>query len=415
MLLTQEHMMAWFLAPHVLSLFGLGHLAAGVPPQRLQQLTRVALVGTVGLSLLALELEGVWLAGLMVLLGIISAPVSLRMGQYLKASERPIVFAALALATGNLLTLMVGLAPLSPQLKLTFVSVLLLFLLAPSGFGLVRQEPATTQIRQLLVYLPFIFVFQIVSGLMYGGLIPAYEAHAVAPGLEVIFYGAGAIGCLWLVKYTQPTAMLIGVVSALTAFALWSLLPSGAGIHGAMFFMMVAAGIIDLLLLFLVLKQTDLVRAYGYGVGVLCGGILVGHLLSMALGGAADTIAFIGLILLNMAVLSLYLPRRKSEVQAVDEPAEQTPETRLPDTLVQILSDQEQQVLRQVLTEKTYREVADTLSISESSVKTYMHRIFQKTGVYRRHQLLELIRNPRAGLHAVQKKVTDPDKKAKVA
>ncbi|MCG5512887.1 helix-turn-helix transcriptional regulator [Ectothiorhodospira shaposhnikovii] len=414
-LLTHEQLMPWFLAPHILVLLGLGRLAGRMPLQRLQQLIRISLIGTVGLSLLALELNGGWSIPLMVLLGIASAPVSLRMGQYLKASERPIVFAALALAAGNLLSLIVVLIPLSPQLKLTFVSVLLLFLLTPLGPGQHRREPETAKLGRLLSYLPFIFVFQIVSGLMYGGLIPAYEAHAVAPGLEVIFYGAGAIGCLWLVKYTQPTAMLIGVVSALTAFALWSLLPSGAGIHGAMFFMMVAAGIIDLLLLFLVLKQTDLVRAYGYGVGVLCGGILVGHLLSMALGGAADTIAFIGLILLNMAVLSLYLPRRKSEVQAVDEPAEQTPETRLPDTLVQILSDQEQQVLRQVLTEKTYREVADALSISESSVKTYMHRIFQKTGVYRRHQLLELIRNPRAGLHAVPKQVTDPDKKAKVA
>ncbi|MCG5502194.1 helix-turn-helix transcriptional regulator [Ectothiorhodospira lacustris] len=416
MLLTHEQLMPWFLAPHVCVLFGLGRLAAGMPAQQLQQLIRIGLIGTVGLSLLALELKGGWSIPLMVLLGIVSAPVSLRMGQYLKASERPIVFAALALAAGNLLALALGLAPLSPQLKLTFVSVLLLFLLTPLGPGQPHRATTPTHLPQLLIYLPFIFVFQIVSGLMYGGLIPAYEAHAVVPGLEVIFYGVGAIGCLWLVKYTQPTAMLIGVVSALAAFALWSLLPSGVGIHGAMFFMMAAAGIIDLLLLFLVLKQTDLVRAYGYGVGVLCGGILVGHLLSMALGGAADTIAFVGLILLNMAVLSLYLPRKGAETTAADDaPSTQDSAVRLPDALTQILSDQEQQVLRQVLTEKTYREVADALSISESSVKTYMHRIFQKTGVYRRHQLLELIRDPGSTLHDVAQNPAGGERKIGVA
>ncbi|MBK1673089.1 hypothetical protein CKO35_07165 [Ectothiorhodospira shaposhnikovii] len=408
--LKQDHLMMWFLAPHILALFALAHFGPGMPAQRLQRLIYAGLIGTVALSLLSLEFRGGLATLLMVLLGIVSAPVSLRMGQCLKASERPVVFAAMALASGNLLALVVGLAPLSPHLKLTLISVMLLFLLTPLGPARQRREAINPHPHQLLIYLPFIFVFQIVSGLMYGGLIPAYDAHAIIPGLEVVFYGAGAIGCLWLVKYTQPTAMLVGVASALAAFALWSLLPSGPGIHGAMFFMMAAAGIVDLLLLSLVLNQADLVRAFGHGVGVLCAGILAGQLLGMALGGAAETMAFVALILLNMAVLVLFIPRKRTE--ASDAPTRAHPEHELPEALIQLLSDQEQQVLKQVLAEKTYREVADSLSISESSVKTYMHRIFQKTGVYRRHQLLDMIRDTNSALYSQSATV---DKDSRVA
>ena len=40
---------------------------------------------------------------------------------------------------------------------------------------------------------------------------------------------------------------------------------------------------------------------------------------------------------------------------------------------------------------RQYREIAQTLGITESSVKTYMQRIYRKLGIYRRGQLEGLL------------------------
>jgi DNA-binding CsgD family transcriptional regulator len=45
-------------------------------------------------------------------------------------------------------------------------------------------------------------------------------------------------------------------------------------------------------------------------------------------------------------------------------------------------------VLRGVARRRTYKQVAHELGISESSVKTYMHRIYEKSGVSNKRQLL---------------------------
>ncbi|SEP98378.1 regulatory protein, luxR family [Ectothiorhodospira magna] len=411
-LLTQEHLMPWFLASHVIAVIALGTLGHRLAPVFLEKVVRFGVITTAGLSLLALELQGhgTGCLVLMLMLGITSAPVSLRMLEYLRCCQRPVPPAALALAGGNGLALALILAPLSLQLKLALVSVLLLCLLPRPQPPSMAQTDQVGHMGQLYIYLPFIFVFQIVAGLMYGGMIPAYETHAIVPGLEIIFYGIGALGCLWLLRHTYPVAMLVGVLVALVAFGLWSLLPAGAGIHSAMFLMMLGAGIVDLLMLSLVLTRTDLIRAFGLGVGTLCAGILMGKLLALILGGAAETTAFIALVLLNMAVLTLFFPWAKKHDIPTDKPAPPNgPDTRatveLPGHFATLLSEKEQQVLLLVLMDKTYREVAHTLAISESSVKTYMHRIFQKTGVYRRHQLLALIRQS----NAVSQPSSDPN------
>ena len=44
---------------------------------------------------------------------------------------------------------------------------------------------------------------------------------------------------------------------------------------------------------------------------------------------------------------------------------------------------------------RPYREIAQAFGISESSVKTYMQRIYRKLGIYRRGQLEGLLTDDR--------------------
>ncbi|MCG5535230.1 helix-turn-helix transcriptional regulator [Ectothiorhodospira mobilis] len=383
--------MLWFLMPHTLALFALGH---GSDPAR----SRVRIPGAAALLLTALLTAAAPLVTLptgtlLVLLGIISAPVSLRMGQHLGAAERPVPTAALALAAGNLLALALILTPLPDPLRFLLLALSLAFLAPEPRI----PPPASPPRPRLYTYLPFILVFQLVSGLMYAGLLPAYAAHAALPGIEVTFYGLGALGAVVVLQRFDPAVTLLGgVIAALTAFSLWHLAPTGFGVQGALFLMMIAAGTVDLFLLSRVLAEGNLQAAYGRGVGTLCLGIVLGRLLALSAGEAADTLAFIGLMLLNLSALILVLPLKRHQAGVDETPPTPAP-ADIPGEILQRLSEQERLVLEQVLGDKTYREIASGLSISESSVKTYMHRIYRKTGVYRRHQLLQQLRAPESG------------------
>ncbi|SEL41085.1 helix-turn-helix transcriptional regulator [Ectothiorhodospira marina] len=394
-LLGEADLMLWFLIPHTLGLLALGYAARRLPPTLVKRLCRAGVVITSLLTMISPLIPDMVAALWMVVLGLGAVPVSLRIGQYLKGAAQPVTTAVATLAGGNLLALALIASPLTGPMKLMLLAVWLLSLF-PRREG--AEAPGTgdaTPLGLLLRYLPFVLLFQVVSGLMYGGLLPAYGQVALLPGTEVLFYGVGAILGLRLVGHYQPTVtMLTAVLGALVAFALWQISPHAMGIHGAMFAMMIAAGLVDLFLLSRILMHDPVSTAYGYGVGTLCGGIVLGKWLAMSVGGAAEILIFIALIILNLAALLLHMPfkTREAESSAPSDPPETAPPPIIPPGIAQRLSEQEQHVLEQVMDDKTYREIATHLAISESSVKTYMHRIYLKTGACRRHQLMEMVR-----------------------
>ena len=76
----------------------------------------------------------------------------------------------------------------------------------------------------------------------------------------------------------------------------------------------------------------------------------------------------------------------------------------LPARITDQLSVQELRVLQAVLENHPYRDIAQTFGISESSVKTYMQRIYRKLGIYRRGQLADLMtddHDKKASTHTV--------------
>lgn len=388
---SQAADMLWFLGPHAAALL---LLAATLDHRGFNLARRLGAVGCVVIGTVFVPLADSAAPAMLVLLGLLSAPVSIQMGVLLRAARSRTLTAALGLVGGNVLAALIALSALASELIYPLLSLSLLLSLTLPGAGLRRTSGPMPVLR---VFLPFIFGFQMVSGLMYGNLMPAYAAEANWPGLELFAYMVGAIGAVWLFRQSPGLTLLIGVVSALSGFALWLILAEPAGVYMAMILMLVAAGLIDLFLLGLVVTLPGQIRAYGYGFGVLCAGIVAGRLLSLMLGDNAGIIGFSGLILLNIAVICLFLPwyslsaRKTAQRQAYTE--NELPErSDMVDPEVSArLSDREQQVLELALSDMTYRQIGAAMEISESSVKTYMRRIFRKTGLVRRHQLNQLL------------------------
>jgi DNA-binding CsgD family transcriptional regulator len=63
----------------------------------------------------------------------------------------------------------------------------------------------------------------------------------------------------------------------------------------------------------------------------------------------------------------------------------------MPEHIRLLLSDREYRVLIGTLERKNFREIASELSISESTVKTYMRRIYEKMGVKGKKELLQML------------------------
>ena len=159
---------------------------------------------------------------------------------------------------------------------------------------------------------------------------------------------------------------------------------------------------------------------YGYAVGVMVLGIALGETLVIGLKGSETSVALFALVLLNLATVALFLQRNAPQRRSVGPTAplppgplaepptseEQTPASVLPPQPAYVraplpthitdrLSEQEQRVLEAAMENRPYREIAQAFGISESSVKTYMQRIYRKLGIYRRGQLEGLLTDDR--------------------
>jgi DNA-binding CsgD family transcriptional regulator len=372
-----------FLLPHVAGLFLIGRFwpAATFPLD-----SRLAVFVTIGLTTvfpLLPEGEGWFLAAC----GISSAFISIRAGLLLKQSLHPLSAAAGGLLLGNLLLFLL------PQLHLPQVANHLLVAASLSAL-LIPAAPATAgPTGDLTRYLPAIFIFQLVSGLMYRFLMPAYVDLAYWNGIEITFYLAAVGLALWLLRRDRELLLVCGVVLGLLAF-LCLRGNDRATFNLAMFGMQGAAGCVDMFLISVMLGGSNAQRAFGSGNSVLCGGILAGAVCNLLLGNLAGSAIVVSQLALNGAVLLLYLQnRRPSKAELPNIPPMELSDAPLPlhpDIRI-LLSEQEQQVLELVRQGKTYREAAGLLGISESSIKTYMTRICGKLGATNKRALLSTL------------------------
>ena len=371
----------WFLLPHILLLSLLARLSSPVLIERITLGGAAATALLTGLFPLLPGGAWLWLA----LLGVTASALSLRAGVALKSATSPLGAALAGLIGGNIGMALLGAVPLGEGWRFLCAALAL----TPVLFVRLPNDAGVGDSRGLFFYLPFLFVFQIVSGLMYGFLFPAYAIHANLPGSELLFYMAGVALGGWLFRLSLELTLVAGVIPAMAAFAFLIYGGSPQMVNVSMYTMMAAAGIIDLFLLGYVLSFANTVRAYAYGTAVLCAGIVAGRLVSATAAEAGGHIGLIGSLVLNVAVLTLFFIGLKRQRPTSGTEAPVVPETAvLSAALAARLSAQEQTVLEQVLAGSTYKEIAGEMGIAESSVKTYMRRIYQKSNTTNKRDLL---------------------------
>lgn len=390
--------LVYFLVPHVAALYATSR-ARGAAFERWSAASGALAV----LLTAAFPLRAGDAPALLIAVGLLSGPVGVRAGVLLRRAPDPPLQAALALVAANLLLAGLGALPLPRAIQFGVAALALGVpcLLKPERLASAPDEagePGAS--RELLRVLPFFFVFHLVSGLFYGSLMPAYERVRVVPAVELLFYVVAVLGARTLMRRSTraalPCAIVLGMVS-LGAF-------QGEGavrVHVSMFAMQASAGFMDLFVLLTLLRHAEPVRAFGLGLGTMCLGILGGNVASRFAGALPGGVAVLGSMALNLALLTLYgFGRRIGEAPrpAAEPPAGRAPESdapgRLPPGLRARLSAMERSVLEEVLEGRTFKEAAATLSVSESSVKTYMKRIYEKAEVSGKGALLEKLSRP---------------------
>lgn len=379
----------WFLPAHLLTLALAGLVPVAIPLQRLVP------SAVMGMTLLTLAV-GFWPAGgplFLLFLGICAAPLLLAAGQSMHRAPNPLRQAAIGLVAGNLaLLLLPRPAPENPWFLLVSTLPLLLFLLKPYTSQLPLALPV-----EVWRYLPLILIYHLSGGLMYGYLFPAYQQHAVLPGLELFFYIAAVGLAVRVVRNRLETPLLCGFFFAMLAFVL---LQWGPAVNAGMYSMQTGAGFVDLFLLAFLLRRQLPLRAFALGNAFLCLGLFAGGLLGRHLDTVPQGVTTAGNLVLYSSLLILFLATRSTARPDSTEDEKESPanssETLQPEAVTQmpcnirlLLSERECLVLSYSLTGQTYRETAEKLAISESSVKTYMKRIYEKLEVSGRKELLE--------------------------
>ncbi|MFP4315083.1 MAG: helix-turn-helix domain-containing protein [Desulfovibrionales bacterium] len=383
----------YFLIPHILSLALLVMFHNRLP---LRTISRAALPLVCLLTPLTLLSEGYGHIG-MIVTALLSPIFLVRAGVSLALFTNPVSAAGVALGVGNLLLLLLGWIPVPILWKLGLVTLLPLAGL----IGRWEEKPAEAPPSgAFLQYLPFILVFYLVGGLMYAFAMPRYLQAGWTPGIELSFYILAVLAACPLYRRNPDLPLALGILSGMGAVSLFSG-TSPLLINGAMFLLQMAFGFTDLFLIALMITSVRPVRSLSLGTGVMCAGILGGKTLVFLSGTLIEPIILTGNIILTIAVLILYFLDQGIRAQAhMPSPStgaahpegigrEDGLQNDLPSWVTSRLSLQERSVLELVIAGKVFREVAQTMDISESTVKTYMRRIYEKLGVTGKKSLIK--------------------------
>lgn len=371
----------WFLLTHVTTLLLCGKFAST------QWLEKPARWGMMLCALLtfALYLYPNMAMALLLLLGTAAAPMTIKSAMALRAAAHPVRTAAWCLVLSNMILAFLHQTPSFAGWPVLYAILPLLTLYRPPPVEHAFQENPPLAWE----YLPVVFIFQVVSGLMYAFLFPLYDAFAVIHGVELMFYMLAVLGAVALYRRNRDLLLVAGLALGMAAFGLLQLGETST-INLGMFAMMAAAGCIDLFLLALLLHSSRPVASFGFGLAALTGGIAAGQILSLLLGDRAATVGLAGSMVLNVAALTLFLRHHYGmKKPVVGKPVASA--VTIPAELAAQLTERELHVLELVLKGLNFREAAEQLSISESTIKTHMKRIYDKFGVTGRRQLLVLV------------------------
>ncbi|MBX6423141.1 response regulator transcription factor [Thermosulfurimonas sp. F29] len=330
---------------------------------------------------------------LMIPVGAASALLIVRIACLLSDSRDPPLASALGLALGNVLLGMTLLFDPPKEILFPLLGFLLLIqMVAP--FPEQRPEP----LADLKRYLPFIFAFYLLIGTFYVCLMPAYLEYRYLSGVELVFYIGAVLASATLFRRKPDYSLAVGVGMGVFAVAFlheFNRLTSNL----AMYAVQAAAGFMDVFCFGLFIRGRDVVRRFGLGAGAMLLGPTVGlpvlyserWPMLMCVGG--NLVLGLGLILFYLVQTTV---RRREVVSPREKTAPASPvdETRLAEacralgTPRELFSYREWETLKLALAGKPIREIASALGLSESSVKTYLQRVYRKLGVSSKSELI---------------------------
>lgn len=170
--------------------------------------------------------------------------------------------------------------------------------------------------------------------------------------------------------------------------------------------------LMDFLLIFLIINSGCSLKSIGYGIGVMRFALIVGNALSNHFYIVTKYLLSIGNVILTISVLLFYfLGRRLGISNNKSLPIENTgnsetfyvqtdfneEKTNISSKIEKIISStqkrfspKEIEVLKLIIQKRTYKEIAQKLEISESSVKTYVRRISDKLNVHGKDGIIKV-------------------------
>lgn len=379
-----------FLVPLILTLL----LAWRIPERRQKSINFAAGILCALCTLLLLSpFASPWLLSVM---AVSSTLICLKLCCRLAESTRPIAAAAFGLFTANfLLYLMVAL-----EMPLFFHALIAALAIFVSGSAETAPNRVSGAIS-LKPYLLCLLIFHVTSGLMYGYVLPHYQQLNFLPGIELLFYLLAIPFAYCLSRYGHDTLLVVAIGLAMLAFSLL-IEASSRYFISSMFSLQAAAGFSDLFVLVWIISVGGGTKEFGYALGSVCAGNLIGQYLNQPSAATMPGAVLIGNLALSLALLMLYL-MKKNQLEQFPAGEQQRVETAeplhqqlhlVPVNISAILSTRELLVLEKVLQGTTYRTIAEQLEITESSVKTYMRRILEKTGTTNKKNLLHQLSQP---------------------
>jgi DNA-binding CsgD family transcriptional regulator len=343
---------------------------------------------------------------LLVLSGFCTPIVLLNCVLLVGQDRHPLKTLAFGIALGNVILAAFLALPAAPILKALSVSLLL-----AAALPMRVEHSLQGAGGGIGEYLPFIAAFFFVSGLLYGYFLPEYDKLSFIPGIEIAVYISAVLATVWLSGKHMDLPLVLGVVLAMFAMTLFQV-GGGVGVNAGMGLMQVSAGMIDLFVFSLILTQANKPRAMGLASAAMGLGIFGGELFTRYFEPWTQAVTIAGDVALVIAIAAFFLRRRGKEKRVLEQvtvlpqvgsaPPEDVANVaayqlhNLPPGLRAKLSVQERRVLQLVLHGKPFSEVAMELAISQSSVKTYMKRIYDKVGVTGKEPLLDILEKGRA-------------------
>jgi len=264
--------------------------------------------------------------------------------------------------------------------------------------------------KPLMMLCLFVVVITINSGLMYQVINPAFEhlTELTSWYWAVPYIAALAIIRNLSMKANRSRFLYVGMAMIMGAFISFMLLGRNALDYLVVDTLMLGAcGIFDLFWWSIIgemLNYTENpVKVFGTGLsanvfGVLCGGVVGMAVTSIQLPSAevaviALTVVCVTLVILPplnrqlVMVLKNHVYLASYDNMSMTQKAEIIQRTKT----LEELTVREKEVLQHILSGKSNREIAETLFISENTVKTHARSIFSKYDVSSRAELISTL------------------------